>query len=348
MCNIAHHADVGGAVPGSMAGGMTEIYQEGSAHPRRAAVQQSGESCSDDLMDLILLNVRVIPTERQRRLFRPDCRLPAGHPSRPERDHRRSLRRTGHAAWTCFDQIVGRTAKRMRDRHQGALPDGDLCVSKTSWMTTGWATSRYPDQGRDHDQAGSRYPFRFLRHRAAGATATSTSPTTPPKRAVCYALKALLDPDVPNNQGVLDIAAASTRRERIAARMPPFQHPLRQGPIPASASSTSSIGALAEGQVRRPRLPQPTARTPRPCSPERRSAHRAWQYVYLETLGGGFGGRATKDGKDGVQVHITNTSNLPVEAIEMEYPVDGPSPTRWSRIPAVPASIRGGLGLRKG
>ena len=25
MCNIAHHADVGGAVPGSMAGGMTEI-----------------------------------------------------------------------------------------------------------------------------------------------------------------------------------------------------------------------------------------------------------------------------------------------------------------------------------
>ena len=44
-------------------------------------------------------------------------------------------------------------------------------------------------------------------------------------------------------------------------------------------------------------------------------------YVYLETLGGGFGGRVTKDGKDGVQVHITNTSNLPVESIEMEYPL---------------------------
>jgi N-methylhydantoinase B len=45
------------------------------------------------------------------------------------------------------------------------------------------------------------------------------------------------------------------------------------------------------------------------------------RYVYLETLGGGFGGRATKDGKDGVQVHITNTSNLPVEVIESEYPL---------------------------
>ena len=44
-------------------------------------------------------------------------------------------------------------------------------------------------------------------------------------------------------------------------------------------------------------------------------------YVYLETLGGGFGGRPTKDGKDGVQVDITNTSNLPIEAIELEYPL---------------------------
>ena len=34
-----------------------------------------------------------------------------------------------------------------------------------------------------------------------------------------------------------------------------------------------------------------------------------------------MGARATKDGKDGVQVNITNTSNLPVEAIEMEYPL---------------------------
>jgi len=44
-------------------------------------------------------------------------------------------------------------------------------------------------------------------------------------------------------------------------------------------------------------------------------------YVYLETLGGGMGARAGKDGKDAVHVHITNTSNLPVEAIEMEYPL---------------------------
>ena len=44
-------------------------------------------------------------------------------------------------------------------------------------------------------------------------------------------------------------------------------------------------------------------------------------YVYLETIGGGFGARAGKDGLDGVHVHLTNTSNLPVEALEMEYPL---------------------------
>jgi len=44
-------------------------------------------------------------------------------------------------------------------------------------------------------------------------------------------------------------------------------------------------------------------------------------WVYLETIGGGFGARYNKDGLDGVHVHMTNTSNLPVEALENEYPL---------------------------
>jgi N-methylhydantoinase B len=44
-------------------------------------------------------------------------------------------------------------------------------------------------------------------------------------------------------------------------------------------------------------------------------------YAYMETLGGGFGARASKDGLDGVQVHIANTSNLPIEALESTYPL---------------------------
>jgi N-methylhydantoinase B len=69
-------------------------------------------------------------------------------------------------------------------------------------------------------------------------------------------------------------------------------------------------------------------------------------YVYLETLAGGSGGTATGDGMDAVQVHITNTSNLPVEALETEYPllvheyalVEGSGGA---------GTYRGGLGLRR-
>jgi N-methylhydantoinase B len=44
-------------------------------------------------------------------------------------------------------------------------------------------------------------------------------------------------------------------------------------------------------------------------------------YSYMETIGGGFGARATKDGLDGLHAHVTNTSNLPVEALEHDYPL---------------------------
>jgi N-methylhydantoinase B len=69
-------------------------------------------------------------------------------------------------------------------------------------------------------------------------------------------------------------------------------------------------------------------------------------YSYLETIGGGFGARATKDGLDGVQTHVTNTSNLPVESLEVEYPLrveryelvpDSGGPGRW----------RGGMAIRR-
>ena len=67
-------------------------------------------------------------------------------------------------------------------------------------------------------------------------------------------------------------------------------------------------------------------------------------YVYLETLGGGFGGRFTKDGKDGVQVHITNTSNLPVEVDRDGISAAGRELRLRRRTPAARASIAAGSG----
>jgi N-methylhydantoinase B len=69
-------------------------------------------------------------------------------------------------------------------------------------------------------------------------------------------------------------------------------------------------------------------------------------WVYLETIGGGGGARPDKDGLSGIHVHLTNTSNLPVEALELEYPV---TLMRYELIDgsAGLGKFRGGQGLRR-
>ncbi len=69
-------------------------------------------------------------------------------------------------------------------------------------------------------------------------------------------------------------------------------------------------------------------------------------FVYLETVGGGSGGTAAIDGMDGVQVHMTNTSNLPIEALEYEY---GLLVEEYALIPdsGGAGTHRGGLGIAR-
>ncbi len=45
----------------------------------------------------------------------------------------------------------------------------------------------------------------------------------------------------------------------------------------------------------------------------------AWDYY--ETIGGGMGASSFSDGLDGVQTHMTNTLNTPIESLEMKYPL---------------------------
>jgi N-methylhydantoinase B len=69
-------------------------------------------------------------------------------------------------------------------------------------------------------------------------------------------------------------------------------------------------------------------------------------YVYLETIGGGYGAGACQDGLDGVQAHVTNTSNLPIESLEAEYPL---TVERYELVDgsAGAGEHRGGMGIRR-
>ena len=69
-------------------------------------------------------------------------------------------------------------------------------------------------------------------------------------------------------------------------------------------------------------------------------------FTLYETMAGGFGGRPTKDGIDGIHSHMTNTLNTPVEALETSYPL------RVERYELRPGTggkgqYRGGLGIRR-
>jgi N-methylhydantoinase B len=69
-------------------------------------------------------------------------------------------------------------------------------------------------------------------------------------------------------------------------------------------------------------------------------------YCYFETIGGGSGARSNKDGLNAVHVYATNTSNLPVESLESEYPL---IVEQYSLAPdsGGEGKFRGGLGIRR-
>jgi N-methylhydantoinase B len=127
--------------------------------------------------------------------------------------------------------------------------------------------------------------------------------------------KSLLDPEVPANAGYY-------RTLEITA--PPG---CVVGPVPPAAIGCRSISASVLGDVIAAALSQ--------ALPDKALAGSGPHHLYVlsgtnprsgkyfvnyETLAGGMGARANRDGVDGVRVHASGSSNLPVEALEHAYP----------------------------
>lgn len=331
MCNIAHHADVGGMAPGSMAGGMAEIYQEGLRLPVIKLFSKG--KLREDLLNLILLNVRV-PQERRGDYFAQvaACRL----------GERRIVELFTAHGWRSmlkiFDEIIDRTKMRMQSSIE-RIPDG-IYTFDDVMDDDGLGTTNIPVKVRIEVKGNAiKVDFSGTSRQVKGNINTTINAT---QAAVCYTLKALLDPDIPNNQGMLDAAEIVAETGSLVSSVFP-------APVAARANTCQRIvdvviGALANA------LPLEVVGAANGANTTAVFAgidpRSGSSYVYLETLGGGFGGRATKDGTDGVQVHITNTSNLPVEAIETEYPL---LVENYSLVDDSGGSgkFRGGMGLRR-
>ena len=159
---------------------------------------------------------------------------------------------------------------------------------------------------------------------------------------VYYALKAILDPTIPATGGFYRAIEVEAPPGSIVNALPP-------APVGWRTQTCQRIADVIFGALA-PVLPD---RVPAAGN----GANSAWvfsganpktgrYYVYLETLGGGSGATAQADGLDGVQVHITNTSNLPVECLEMEYPLFVEE-YALADDSGGPGKFRGGLGLRR-
>jgi N-methylhydantoinase B len=324
VANIAHHADGSGRETQS-------IYDEGLRIPPIRIVEAG--KLREDVMELLLLNFRL---PRQRRGdFRAQFAANRIGADRLRELYGRYGRKTCEAA---MEESLAYGERKIRAALR-AIPDGVYA---------------YEDCMDDDGAGGPPVPIRVTITVAGDDIALDWSGTGPQVRGdinvvylalvatVYYALKALLDPTIPANGGFYRAIRVSAPRGSIVnAELP--------APVAWRTQTCQRIADVVFGALA-PALPDRVIAATN-------GANSAWvfsgtdprtgqYYVYLETIGGGSGARAGKDGLDGVQVHITNTSNLPVECLEMEYPLlveeyalveDSGGPGRH----------RGGLGLRR-
>jgi N-methylhydantoinase B len=334
MCNIAHHADIGGITPGSMAGG-TEIYQEGTRIPV-VRLFREGALC-EDVLDILLLNARV-PEERRGDYFAQVAAARLGVRRVAEMIEARGV----PLLIAAFDDIIRRTEDRLREALRRIAP-GEYTFEDVM-DDDGVGTTNIPIKLRitvPPHGSNKKVLFDFTGS-GPQVKGNINSTITATQAGVLYSLKALLDPDVPNNQGLIDIVDIHAPLGSIInAKFP--------AAVAARANTAQRIVDVVIGALA-PAIPEAAVGAANGANTTAvffgHDPRHDRDYVYLETLGGGFGGRFTKDGKDGVQVHITNTSNLPVESIEMEYPLLVES---YGFVPdsGGAGKYRGGLGLRR-
>ena len=324
----AHHADVGGMTPGSMPAGAREIYQEGLRIPPTRLVE-AGE-IREDVRSLLLANVRN-PGERK-----ADLRAQLAANERAETrlgalfdEHGRETVLTGFDAVIDYshDRIIAEIASlpdgtyEARDVLEGdGLTEADIEIAVA--VTVDGETIHVDFAGTADQLDGNL--------NAPLAVATS---------AVYFVVRCVTDPEIPPNHGCYAPVTVEIPAGSLLNPEPPAA--VVGGNVETSQRVTDVVfTALADAAP--DRVPAQGQGTMNNLT----IGARDGSFTYYETIGGGFGARATADGMDGVQVGMTNTLNTPVESIETEYPL------RVERYALRPNSggagrFRGGLGLER-
>jgi N-methylhydantoinase B len=304
--NLAHWADIGGAVPGSYVPWATECYQEGL---RIAPIRLFSASGPDrEAINFVLANLRG-RDEREGDLF-------AQYAADDVAARRLGELCERHGADTlaaCFERLHAESEIQMRTA-LAAIPDG-------SWEGEDWLDDDGVEDRRVRirvrvDKRGDSAHFDFT-----GTDAQTRGPVNTTYFITCssvyYAMKALVAPDVPPNDGcyrplTVTVPQGSVLNCDVDRPVVGGNHETSQRVVDAIFKALAPV--LPE------RVPAGGPTTAGLLIFGARRPDGRWTVLY-EVHGGGEGAAASKDGVSGVRVHMSNVMNTPIEVIEGEYPV---------------------------
>lgn len=333
VANLAHHSDVGGKVPGSTSGDAVSIFQEGIKIPL-IQICDAGR-VYEDVVDFIMSNSRV-PGERYGDL---QAQLAANRVG-----IRRLLEahsRYGSLLVDAMRELQDYAERRMR-AGIAKLPSGEY--SFVDYMDDAGASS--PDPIPIRVRIGIRSDSMELDF--AGTSLQVPGPINVTYNGllatVFYALKALIDPDIPSNAGIY-------RAFTVKADPGTIVNAANPAPVGERIDTCQRVADVIFGALA-PAVPE---RAIACCNSSVTSAIFSAHdpkdagrfYVYLETIAGGSGASKGADGLSGVQVHMTNTSNLPVEALETEFPLVMVRKYGFRIDSGGAGRFRGGLGIER-
>ena len=320
--NTAHHADFADR-------GHAHIYQEGLRIPP-IRLYRAGE-LQNDVQELILLNCQV-PRER---LF--DLRAQMAANRLGVRRMQALCRKYGTDTVLAVGDALQDYAERKMRVGIAALPDGTYRFADTY---------DNPELGRALDVSveitiagdAMRLHFDGPPQVRAGINMIYTALLS----SVYYAVKAVVDPTILPNSGLARPISVTAPLGTVMNATHPAAVNGRTSTCQRAADLV--IGALAQAAPERCIAASNGSCTTASFAGIDPQDGHLW--VYLETIGGGSGARAGKDGLEGVHVHMTNTSNLPVEALEVEYPL---TVLRYELVEGSGGAgrFRGGMGLRR-
>jgi N-methylhydantoinase B len=303
----AHHADVGGSFPGSM-GPAREIYQEGLRIPPVRIVR--GGALDREMLDLILLNVRT-PQERE-----GDLAAQIGACRVGEQRILEMVEKYGEARLRVLTDELLNYSERLVRAELRRMPAGEY--SAEDWLDDDGVDDQ-PIKicvriGLDPDAESIHVDFTGSSPQVKGSVNAVRAITL---SACFYMLRCLLQHDAPATAGILRPLTLVTPARSVVDAGPP-------GPVAGGNVETSQrivdvlLRALAQAVP--DRVPAASAGTMSNLTIGGIDPRSGQLFTYYETAAGGMGARPGLDGISGVQTHMTNSLNTPIEALEYAYP----------------------------